>query len=771
MSAQASDPAEVTQNMRLRARLRRWLNRARRALAPSPQAWRGAAVGLATITLVIWLWFNLPLMTPAAPWPPLILTLLGLVVAVLVAGLIVLLLRLLLALPGGYRLALLAAVILLLVATLSGPSQTGGLVVLVLAILAGSVAGGAAYALATNWRQMAMWRRVVALLLLVVSVGLLLGSAWWLLQPGAPAPDIADAAAAGGEVAPLSLPDPTEPGPYAVQTLTYGSGADRHRPEYGAEVDIVTESVDARRLVSGWDGFTGWARTGFWGFDDGALPRNARVWYPGGDGPFPLVLVVHGNHLAEDFSDPGYDYLGELLASRGYIVASVDENFLNGMLSDIAGGLEEENDARGWLLLEHLKLWHAWNEDPENPFFGQVDTGNIALVGHSRGGEAVAVAAAFNRLPYYPDNARLRFDYDYDIQSVVAIAPIDGQYRPADVGTPLTDVSYLTLQGSHDGDVNSFDGLNQYHRLTFSPGSDTFKSAVYVYRANHGQFNTTWGAYDRGEGLTERLLNRAALLPAAAQRQAARVYISAFLDATLRGADGYRPLFRDHRYGAGWLPDTIYLTQYADAGATYVADYEDDLDLTSITVPGRARGRQLTVWREERVNLRFGEGDNRAVVLGWDSAVRDDEASYTLRLDAPVVADGASLVFDLAAADQDPSPGEAPPDGEEADAEDEAVAQPLDLTVTVTDTEGDSASLPLSTVAALQPPIRGAFLKAEWLHDGALTEPIFQTFRFPLAAFVEANPAFDASALRTVGLTFDGTEAGVVLLDNVGVQR
>ncbi len=67
---------------------------------------------------------------------------------------------------------------------------------------------------------------------------------------------------------------------------------------------------------------------------DKALPLNARVWYPGGKGPFPLVLIVHGNHADRDFSDPGYEYLGRLMASRGFIFASVDENFLNGAWYD-----------------------------------------------------------------------------------------------------------------------------------------------------------------------------------------------------------------------------------------------------------------------------------------------------------------------------------------------------------------------------------------------------------------------------------------------------
>ena len=39
-----------------------------------------------------------------------------------------------------------------------------------------------------------------------------------------------------------------------------------------------------------------------------------------GAGPFPLVLIVHGNHDMAEFSDPGYEYLGELLASRGFIL-------------------------------------------------------------------------------------------------------------------------------------------------------------------------------------------------------------------------------------------------------------------------------------------------------------------------------------------------------------------------------------------------------------------------------------------------------------------
>ena len=73
-----------------------------------------------------------------------------------------------------------------------------------------------------------------------------------------------------------------------------------------------------------------------------------------------------------DYSDPGYEYLGRSLASKGYIFVSVDENFLNFSpyedLFLISPSLSE-NPARGLSLLEHLQTWKDWNSDPDNPFY------------------------------------------------------------------------------------------------------------------------------------------------------------------------------------------------------------------------------------------------------------------------------------------------------------------------------------------------------------------------------------------------------------------
>ena len=53
--------------------------------------------------------------------------------------------------------------------------------------------------------------------------------------------------------------------------------------------------------------------------------------------------------------------------------------------------------------------------------------------------------------------------------------------------------------------MSSFSGNRQYERVRYPfetrPANDTntmFKSAFYVYRANHGQWNTVWGNKDNG---------------------------------------------------------------------------------------------------------------------------------------------------------------------------------------------------------------------------------------------------------------------------------
>jgi dienelactone hydrolase len=597
----------------------------------------------------------------------------------------------------------------------------------------------------------------------------------------------------------VSAPDPARPGQHDVLTLYYGSGTDKNRPEYRDSVAITTPTVDASKLVS--LGASARERNAYWGFTPKEMPLNARVWYPDGVGPFPLVLVVHGNHNMRDFSDPGYDYLGELLASRGYILASVDENFIN-------GGIQEENDARGWFLLRHVQLFDEFNREPGNPFQGKVDIGNIVLIGHSRGGEAVANAAAFNRLSHYPDDASLKFDFGFDIQGIVSIAPVDGQYLPTGRKVVVEDVSYLTFHGSHDGDVTSFHGLRIYDRLRFTdPDAFNFKSAIYVYRANHGQWNTVWGPHDNGPR-SPRTLDLRGLIPQEDQRRFAEIYVSAFLDIVTKGDKRYLPIFRDHRVIGEWLPETMYITRFETSAFRPVATFEEDIDVTSGSLPGvTIRGDSLATWREATLELRSSNRnntsasqENQAVTVGWnnriegaDSTRHGPPARYTIELpdrlaDEMRFSAGTTLDFMLGPTNEVPRARRDPAADDEQDQEQDEdreqdepgadvgdaseLEEPaIDLSVELRDAAGRTASVRLGEYGAIRRPLETYVMRRGDLEAQRFQrhwELILQTYSIPLGDFRAANALLDIGTIRTVAFVFDRVHAGEVTIDQVG---
>lgn len=345
--------------------------------------------------------------------------------------------------------------------------------------------------------------------LIGAAVALGAGFAFWLLYPGT---DGYLVRAEPVAVTPLEFANPALTGPYSVRSMSYGSGADKRRTEYGEAVSLATPSVDGSAIFNGYSGLAQGYYEWYNGFDFTRLPLNALVWYPEGEGPFPLVLIVHGNHAMTEPSDPGYSYLGEHLAGHGFIAASVDENFLNGFA--VADGDMQEIPLRAWILLKHLEQWRSWNETPGNPFYGRVDLDRVALIGHSRGGEAVAHAAVLNQKPYDPvADVSSAEDFGFGIRSVVAIAPADNRYRPGGRPIHIDNADYLLLAGAHDQDMFYLDGLGQFTRARFDDNPDGFKAIAYLYRGNHGNFNTVWGDDDQGV-FESVLLNRKPLLSA-----------------------------------------------------------------------------------------------------------------------------------------------------------------------------------------------------------------------------------------------------------------
>ncbi|MCP5104315.1 MAG: hypothetical protein GY950_13085 [bacterium] len=667
-------------------------------------------------------------------------------------------------------------------------------------ILAALLGGAVGYIMGGGFRETHIAKKILVSvsMVLIVCYGVYL--VVWLTSEGSDQHLVKYETFVPPHLEKLDAPDPSQPGTFKVNTLIYGSGTDIKRPEYGEGVTIKTKPVDASVILKGYKGFKAKTRTWYWGFDIKQLPVNGRVWYPEGSGPFPLVLVVHGNHNMNDFSDPGYAYLGELLASQGFITVSVDENFFNGGFSGGIPSKKSENATRGWMLLKHLETWKSFNETEGNVFFGKVAMTDIALIGHSRGGDAVALAAAENRLPRFTDDGNLELGFNFDIKTVIAIAPVDGQYRFSSKPLPLEDVNYFSIQGGHDADMHSFHGNRQYQRVRFSnnTGQNYYcKSTLYVYRANHGQFNTVWGNTDMSAPAAW-FLNLKPLLPMEEQLKISKFYISGFLQVTLQNKKEYLPMFRNHRTIAEWLPKTLYVNRFEDSTFQKLTDFEEDINLVTTSVPGgNLVGENLAVWSEDRMTFRTGgTQENHVARLGWRSDESDESedgetekqaeyARYVMNLSEGFAEDrelgpGTFLVFSMAdSGEKPPVPDEDEDKNKKEDAVEETAEEkekdkekePLDLTLELVDSNGVSVRLPLSYFSTLHPPLKSKMTKWGMMESAIYrkdTDPLLETFEFPLSAFKEVNPAFELRKLVKIVFLFDRSKEGVIYLDDIG---
>ena len=609
-------------------------------------------------------------------------------------------------------------------------------------------------ALVATWSRLGPARRIAVALLAGMAIVLAGGGTSVLVSPGSidslvTAEAVLDGFVTGRAPAPE---DPGARGPYPVRATSYGSATDLHRIAFGAAVAVTTPTVDASRVLDplGWGADE--SRAWFWGFGTDALPLNGLVWLPEGDGPFPLALIVHGNHAMGDFSEHGYAYLGEHLASRGMVTVSVDENFLNGSWAGDWGGREQL--ARAWLLLLHLDQWRGWAADPTSPFHGLVDLDRVALIGHSRGGEAASLAASLAGRREAPDPDMLTWPTGLRVRAVVGIAPSDGQYSSGQV--VLTGTDYLTLHGGHDSDATSWMGSRQYARTVVDDGA--FKAALWSYRSNHGQFSTTWGRSDHGP-LGGALLNLAPILDPAAQRDVAMTAIGAFLEASLHGRMEYRDLFRRPMVGREWLPvEDIYLVRSGDE------------DFVPLTTGDPSRGRDGTTVSA------VGFAPVRAFALPLRTLLPDQG---TTAVELRWAAAGGSAVWAVENIEQRAGAGIpvairfALANG----ATEEGDGEPLLMEIELATTDGVRVALPIAQWGALPPALAARLAKDDLvaglssmdLARGAPVERVLQSYELPMSDFTGAEPAFDPARLSAVRLVVNRSTAGALWVTEVGL--
>jgi hypothetical protein len=568
----------------------------------------------------------------------------------------------------------------------------------------------------------------------------------WAVTPGQGDRVIVEDHASLAVIPQLDLPDPSAPGPYGVGSTSYGSGRDR-RDEFGTVAGWTTATVDAAAVLGDRGDIPGMYADWRWGFDGSTLPLNALVWYPtDAPGRWPLVLIAHGNHAARDFSEPGYAYLGQHLASHGYVVASIDANYLNGDAFFDYGG--SEIGVRAWLLLRHAALFESWDRQPGHPLEARVDFGRLALIGHSRGGEAAALASVMAHDEGLTPRG-LPTVANIDVGAVVAFAPSDGMHTGPGAPVRPHDVDYLVMQGAHDGDLPGFSGLRTYHRVGFDPRSDNVKVAVFSQRANHGRFNSVWDDGDAGP-LPSWLLDRGSLLSSPEQQRLAKTVVTAFLERSLRGATGYDAFFRDPRAGRAWLPEDVLETHWETAARVSVAadgPVADDRERSQSSGFDRVAGLDPT--------LRDGvPQSDRAMALKWSRP-----SAYTFDVDPALVGriDGSySLVFSMA-----PwiDPG-----------------YPVDPLIELEFEDGATLGTRLSALSPSRPLLPTRIWKIDGIGDRYLpserrvlsAERFLQTHELPLDALLGGAQHVDAAAIRAIRFRFD--EPRSVLLDDVGFE-
>jgi len=260
---------------------------------------------------------------------------------------------------------------------------------------------------------------------------------------------------------------------------------------------------------------------------------RGRLYLPNGKGPFPVVVLVHGNHatcgisggegnprfdINSDFTStgtcpPGYmevpSHLGyqasaRHLASWGYAVIAINAN--RGITSGFGPDYDAYLDrARGAQVLRHLEELRRLSSEGKNPFLkldnpslqGKFDLSHVGLMGHSRGGLGVRMAhnlytSSFESKSWQDRNPGLK------IRAVMEIGSVDdwvkvGEQKMGQI--EARNVAWTLVIPGCDYDVHLFPSIDAFIRML--PSADGHPKSIFtVWGSNHNFFNSEWQVSD-----------------------------------------------------------------------------------------------------------------------------------------------------------------------------------------------------------------------------------------------------------------------------------
>jgi hypothetical protein len=420
---------------------------------------------------------------------------------------------------------------------------------------------------------------------------------------------------------------------------------------------------------------------------------------------YPLVVVVHGNGPLGGYL--GYEYLLDHLAENGFIAASIH----------MEPG--ETGTDRARVLRRHLQILFS--------MFGAHVANNIGIMGHSRGGEAVVIAARLNQ----------QEAWGYNINAVISLAPTN-QYTFEHFGGPWAK-PYLVIYGSLDGDLTGIDdtGFELYDHA-----SGMNKSMVFVYRACHDRFNTVWGDGDLYFGAltpTDQL----AVLSVDSHHKIAMGYMAAFYRQQLRGEAQWAGIFRGE-----WIPAAV---QASDTNMKIYVQYEDT---TIRAVDNFESAHTPTSWQTNDLG--------GSVIQSGLPANPQDNDLRTMDAHSPHLTGGLALRWDnlteslrynIPAGQQDVSAYNAVSFRitQKVNSASNPANQPQDLRLTLTDGGGHSRAIRISKIAEIPYPyVRG--------YD-VYTKSAMCTIRIPLAAYtIHCYNVDQVDLTNIISVAFDFAE-------------
>ena len=160
---------------------------------------------------------------------------------------------------------------------------------------------------------------------------------------------------------------------------------------------------------------------------------------------------------------------------------------------------------------------------------------------------------------------------------------------------------------------------------------------------------------------------------------------------------------------------TLYVNRYLDSSNKTIANFNEDADVTTTTVPGgRLAAKNLTLWREGRIPFREGDREYNGVFLGWDRS--HGIGSYSITLPPKPMKDWkltsqSFLTVSIAAYD-------------EQDQDMDEKAGVTDLTIAAEDESGVVARVPLSRFGHRVTADRRTFYEARASGSGILQKPL-----------------------------------------------